>query len=312
MAYYEYITDNEIYILTLLYRLISSISFIVYISLFIVYFFGKVNKNFTDVINIQICIASMMHSISYLLPSAKDAATKTTVLCYIQALLNSLSDLCSLLVATAVMIVIYLNYKSQDFVEKNKGKILLTICLLCWLLPLIFCIIIFMYGDVKSSGGAFCWVNNETISYIYYSFCLLGYIIYFSVLYKIISNIHRIIKKTNSIEMNDEYFNVFRRLTFVLCLTFSVFSLNFGITTAGAIGGEIPGQIYFGLSLFTQIGEMISCPLYVIVFCFDKKRYAEFIRIIKCQQHQPLPKESKILECKNVKIEDDEENEDNI
>lgn len=310
MAYYETITDNQTYILTFLYRLISSISFIVYISLFIVYFFGKTKENFSAGINIQVCIASMMHSVSYLLPSVKDAANTTTVLCYIQALLNSLSDLCSLLVATAVMITMYLHYKSPVFVEKNKGKILLIICSLCWLLPLIFCIIIFIYGDVKSSGGAFCWINNQTISYIYYGFCLIGYAVYFSVLYKIINQIHKLLKKSNSLNLSDEYFGVFRRITFMLCLTFCVFSLNFGITTVFAIGGDIPGQIYFWLSLFAQIGEMLSCPLYVVVFCFDKNRTMELIRIIRCK---PLPKENNPVEHnKNIKTEDDEENEDII
>ena len=308
MAYYEIITENQTYVLVLLYRIISSISFIPYISLLIVFFVGKIKEDFTFAVNVQICIASIMHSASYLFPSMENAATKTTVLCYIQALLNSLSDLCTLLVATAVMIVSYLNLTSPEFVINNKNKLSLVIGLVCWLLPLIFCIIIFIYGDVKSSGGSFCWIDNQTISYIYYSVCLVGYIIFFSVLYKIISEIKRFLKESNSRELGNKYIKTLRNLTFVVCLTFCVFSLNFAVTSTWAAGGDVPGQIYFWLSLCTQIGEMISCPLYVLIYCFTKQRYIELARIFMCK---PLPRDSKPLEFDNIKIEDDEEGEAN-
>lgn len=71
----------------------------------------------------------MMHSISYLFPSMVDSVSTPTVLCYIQSLLNSLSDLCTIMVATATIIISFLNFKVPDIIINNKKKILLFICL---------------------------------------------------------------------------------------------------------------------------------------------------------------------------------------
>ena len=64
----------------------------------------------------------MMHSISYLFPSMVDSVSTPTVLCYIQSLLNSLSDLCTIMVATATIIISFLNFKVPDIIINNKKK----------------------------------------------------------------------------------------------------------------------------------------------------------------------------------------------
>lgn len=225
----------------------------------------------------------MLHSISYLFPSMENTAT-TTVLCYIQALLNSLSDLCTIMVATAVMITSYLNFTQINFILKNKGKVLILMCLICWIFPLVFCIIIFIYGNIWSNGGAFCWVHDIRISYIYFSFCFINYCIFFIVLYKVSNGIKEFLKSTNSIELNDKYNNAFKIQSSVVIFTFCIFSINFSMTTVWAIDGYIPGQIYFWLLIIATVGEMISCPAYAIIYCFNHEKFKEFKRVICCRK----------------------------
>ena len=98
MVYYDQLSTFESKLLNTLYRIFSSISFIPYISLLIVYFFGKTKEHFTMVINLQLCISCMMHSASYLFPSLATSENGSP-LCIIQALLNSLSDICSIVIA---------------------------------------------------------------------------------------------------------------------------------------------------------------------------------------------------------------------
>ena len=99
MSYYSPITEDQDNLFIYLYRIVSSISFIPYISFLIVCFFGKTKENFLLFINLQLCISSMMHSASYLFPSMKDSVRIPSKLCLFQALLNSLSDLCSISIA---------------------------------------------------------------------------------------------------------------------------------------------------------------------------------------------------------------------
>ena len=305
VKYYDEITSTQDTFLSLLYRIISSLSFIPYISLFILYFFGKIQSSFTMIVNIQLCIACMMHSISYLFPSMANAASTTTVLCYIQSLINSLSDLCSIMLATATIIISFLNFKNPDIVINNKRKILFFLCLICWLFPLIFCIIIFIYGDVNSGGSAFCWVNNYTVIYCYYSFCFVNYFTFFFVLYKISNGIKKILIEDNSIESIDKYMKTFKYFSFVVCMDFCVFSLNFATTTVFAINRTIPGQIYFGFLLLAQLGEMALSPAYVIFYCFNKEKAKELRRVICCKKDNVIIDDIPGVEFDNLEEGDD-------
>ena len=279
MVYSDDFSSFETQLMNILYRIFSSISFTPYISLLLVYFLGKTKDNFTMVINIQLCISCMMHSASYLFPSLATSENGSP-LCIIQALLNSLSDLCSINIATATLIISHLNFTNPILIETKKTFYLLLICILCWLLPLVICIVIFIYGEVGSNGNSFCWVNNYTVSFVYYGICFLNYIAFFISLNKIIIGIKIILKQTKSMDMYDTYISVFVKFTSVVGLTFCIFSINFGVTVTGYLNIALPGQIYFGIALLTQLGELISCPLYVILYGFNATRFKELQSIL--------------------------------
>ena len=68
-------------------------------------------------------------------------------------------------------------------------------------------------------------------------------------------------------------------------MTFCVFSINLGITIVLVKDEKaIPGQIYFGLTLIAQIGEMTSCPIYVIIYCFNREKFKELLKILCCRK----------------------------
>ena len=279
MVYYDEFSSFEGKLLNTLYRIFSTISFIPYVSLLIVYFFGKTKENFTMVINLQLCIASMMHSASYLFPSLATSENGSP-LCIIQALLNSLSDVCSIVIATFTLIISYINFTNPELIEKRKCFYLIIICIVCWIIPLIICIFILFYGNVASNGDAFCWVNNFKVTYAYLGICLLFYICFFFTMYKIINGIRDFLKQSSATDMYDKYISTFVRFCSVVCLTFSVFSLNCGIVIVGDLGIALPGQIEFAFYLIAQIGELISCPAYVILYAFNSTRFKELKNIL--------------------------------
>ena len=83
-----------------------------------------------------------------------------------------------------------------------------------------------------------------------------------------------------SSEMYDKYISTFRRFTTVVCLTFSIFSINVGSVIVHNLGINLPGQILFGIYLIAQIGELISCPAYVILYAFNSTRFKELKNIL--------------------------------
>lgn len=99
----------------------------------------------------------------------------------------------------------------------------------------------------------------------------------------------RIFLKEKNIEDNvNQYFSIFKRLGCVTILTSSIMSLNFAISTTFALNITLPGQIYFVSLLITQIGELTSCPLYVIVYGFNNQRFQELKRIILCNNKERM------------------------
>ena len=78
----------------------------------------RTKENFLLFINLQLCISSMMHSASYLFPSMKDSVRIPSKLCLFQALLNSLSDLCSISIATANIFIAYLNLTNPQILKR--------------------------------------------------------------------------------------------------------------------------------------------------------------------------------------------------
>ena len=279
MVYYDQLSTFESKLLNTLYRIFSSVSFIPYISLLIVYFFGKTKENFTMVINLQLCISCMMHSASYLFPSLATSENGSP-LCIIQALLNSLSDICSIVIATFTVIISYINFTNPEIIEKRKCFYLIIICIVCWIIPLIICIFILFYGEVASNGDAFCWVNNFKVTYAYLGICFLFYICFFFTMYKIINGIRDFLNQSSATEMYDKYISTFIKFCSVVCLTFSVFSINLGIVIVGNLGIALPGQIEFVFYLIAQIGELISSPAYVILYAFNSTRFTELKKIL--------------------------------
>ena len=165
---------------------------------------------------------------------------------------------------------------------------------------MIVCIVILFYGDVASNGDTFYWVNSYSVTYAYLGICFLFYISFFFTMYKIINGI-RILNKLNTSEMYDKYISTFRRFTAVLCITFSVFSINLGNVIVRDLGVNLPGQILFWNFLLAQIDELISCPAYVILYAFNSTRFKELKNIlcftdrtsINCEIDDDIPRLTK-------------------
>ena len=200
----------------------------------------------------------------------------------------------------------YLNFTNPEIIETKKTFYLFLICILCWLIPLVICIVIFIYGDVGSLGETFCWVNNDNVAFVYLGFCFLNYVGFFIALYKIREGIKIILKQTKSMDMYDTYISVFLKFTLVVSLTFCIFSLNVSTRITGYIGIYLPGQIYFAIALVAQLGELISCPLYVITYGFNATRFKELKSILCFKKKDEQYTQDIQLEVENAIKEVDE------
>lgn len=272
MAYYDLISEREMNLYNALYRIVSSISFIPYIFVIVLFFCTKSKIKYCLYLKINLLVACIMHNLSYMFPSMSETATASnSLLCLFQGLFNSLSDLASISIALSMVIFTYLAFMKPEFLEEYGILFIIVTFIYCWIIPLIICIIIFYFGEVKSGGDVFCWVSNTIVSFCYYGIIIVYYIIFYSCLYVIL-------KKSSQ-----ESLNVTRHLislySIVPSLTFIIMSTNFSLTVIYQFA-VIPGQLEFCLLLIAQIGEMISCPLYVLVYSLEKELLIDFYKKI--------------------------------
>ena len=268
MAYYDLISEKEVTLYNAIYRIVSSISFIPYIFVILLFIFTTSKIKYFLYLKINLLIACIMHDVSYLFPAmSATASASNSLLCLIQGLLNSLSDLASISIALSIVVFTYITFMKPNYIDKH-GTIFICITFFhCWIIPLTFCAIIFYFGDVKSGGGSFCWVSNIIVSFCYFGIIIVYYIIFYSCLYVIV--------KKSSQQTKNIIWHLISLYSIVPSLTFTIMSMNFSLSILFTFA-RIPEQIYFFIILIAQIGEMLSCPLYVLVYSLDKTLLKEF------------------------------------
>ena len=268
MAYYDLISEKEVTLSNAIYRIVASISFIPYIFIILLFIFTTSKIKYFSYLKINLLIACIMHDISYLFPAmSQTASASNSLLCLIQSLLNSLSDLASISIALSIVIFTYITFTKTNYIDKHGTVFICLTFFHCWIIPLALCVCIFYFGDVKSNGSTFCWVSNEIVLFCYFGIIIVYYIIFYSCLY--------VILKKSSQQSKKIIRHLISLFSIVPSLTFTIMSINFSLSILFKFA-SIPGQIHFILILIAQIGEMLSCPLYVLVYSLDRTLLKEF------------------------------------
>lgn len=150
-------------------KVMSFLSIIPSIIILISYFFIK-KKNFQDTVALQLSISCLLHSVSFLFPLLYNPIdTDENLDCKFQASILTTFNLISLALTTSISYLAYKSFTedgSEDSAENSKTQNILSIWL-CWILPLIFGVLCFFYGENHSGVTLVCFPRNKIIEVIF-------------------------------------------------------------------------------------------------------------------------------------------------
>ena len=258
-------------------RSVAGVSLIPYICSFI-FFFGS-NKKFdiNTIINCQLCLSNLIYTSSYLLPKFKEG----TIGCKIQVMLNSFSELTNISVAIAIVLLARLNFVSSvDFEKKQKKYFVLSI-VICWIIPIIIAIITIFYGK-SVDYSEFCWYQAQAMIFVYFFIRGFYFMSYYVCAVKLWDRFAIYSKTLTNKNLFLNYMSKFTRYSWGVTLMFCVYFL-YSLSDTLSFFEHPVIWLWFSSSIL----DIISHPVFLVIFIFDKNNWEEFKKIITCSQDPP-------------------------
>ena len=173
---FEILTKENQIIIFAVTRAINCIGIILYILLFIAYIKGNIEKNFTMAITIQFCIAQFLYNISNCIPLINTIELEESWLCTFQTIISTLSIFSSITIIMILLFVSYMSVYHQEFLEKNKFKFQIWICVGGWLFSSAYTSIFFFLHRSANLAG-FCRGGTITGKLVFGAYFLVMLII---------------------------------------------------------------------------------------------------------------------------------------
>lgn len=289
---------DEKAVVSLIMKLICGISFIVYIIAFVVVIKMGSKIGLSQLVYLQLIITCMIHSFSYLLPYDNEA------LCLTQAMLNTFGDLSKLTMATEVVFLAQLNFVNSTQLEAKKKRFLIIGGIVAWALPFIIGILSVVKGGTNSYSH-FCWINHQTVIFIFIGIRIVCLITYYLITFKLVKQVNTVYSKLKG----DEYYILFvnRIKKYSILMAF--------ITIVFVIYGSLDILHYtVGYSIHHHFWDCIgvinclSSPTFIIVFVFDKPKFIYFKNLLLCRKekydkliNEPISDDAKDkIECESL------------
>ena len=216
--------NNDTQLVILISKIISYISCVLLIFLYILNFLSFKNRNndFIFLTNIQLFTACFINSISYCLSGYDEDDSSTTIRCRIQFFINLLSELAKITIILGIIIGSFISCVFPDGLDRHYRCYVISTVILTWVFPLIITIVCLSVGTIQSLYD-FCWVIDDNLVIIYFIFLVIMIIIFFIFLILTCVHIYKLlpIRKTMKFQIKD----YLRRL-----ITYSIVGMLYSLT----------------------------------------------------------------------------------
>ena len=258
-------------------RIISGLSFFVYIPIIVVFFFSQ--KTRIKVIQIQLILASIFHSCTYFL---RGKSTKE-YLCITKGMLNLLPFFATITTGTVIVYVALGIVWRPNEQKVNCGFFLKTF-IFTWGIPLVYWVFIAWEFYVKNLDYNHpCWINQPRAVVLFFVCCFTSSGANIIYLFISIIKMNKFIKKYGS----DSISVLFRRKLIIIIiwsiLCFAAIIIRF-VFYFVELNGNV--QRSFGMILAKYIFESICGPMYVVIYCYTRNTLKTFIEIITCKRKE--------------------------
>lgn len=281
-------SDNMLYRSILYYTTmgISSLSFIPYILLLLVFIKTRKSLDIISMINFQLIASSMLNSITFILPRNANNDINDPI-CKVQTFLNTFSDLNTTFIVLSIAMLSFYHFKYQNFIDSNKFLVYFSIGIICWGIPLACSLVSLTQVAIDFHG--LCWVKGETIgAYIVYGLVFLIYIINVIMLILLRKKIKEFLKQENAFILYHKFFKRINRYIILLAVNFCIMIFNL-VTIISVKKERGIGEMI--CTFITDILEALLCPTFVMVYGFNNERWREIKRWFTCQSEASKIKE---------------------
>lgn len=266
---------------------ISSLSFIPYILLLLVFIKTRKTLDIIAMINFQLIVSSMLHSITYIIPRSLESEVETFK-CQIQSFLNTFSDINTTMIVLSIAVLSFYHFKYQNFIDSNKQFIYLAIGVISWVFPLV-CGTVSVLQMIQIDAHGFCWVKGDSISsYCVYVVIFLCYIINVIMLLLLRKEIKEFLKQENAFILYHKFFKRINRYIILLAVNFGL--MVFNIVTKKIIGDR-RGVDEMICTFISDFLEAALCPVFALVYGCNNERWRELKRWFMCQKEEGKIKE---------------------
>lgn len=280
-------------------NILSVIVLIPYGMLFFVYGFRARFATLAHKFAFQLFLGSIFYSISFLFPSMTpskeispdDPGDNNTAKCIIQGAMNIFGEMSVLFFTSAIAIFTYFSYTRSHTLSRNFLYIVL-LNIICWVVPLIFVIIIASTGKITVDKTRTCWFDREAIKTqaFYFTLCCIAFLISCVFLFRLKYLIKKDLIEDDNLEMYPRFvkrinIQIFAQFaTYVQYLIWLIFDKLLGLS------GEISTGRVIVLGI-AEIGEIFTGIVIPLCYGFSKEFYDEVMRVFCCK---PLPGTSQI------------------
>ena len=265
---------------------ISSLSFIPYILLLLVFIKTRKTLDIISMINFQLIASSMLHSITYIIPRSLENEEKTFK-CQIQCFLNTFSDINTTMIVLSIAVLSFYHFQYQNFIDSNKLFVYLAIGVISWVIPLVSSTVSVLQ-IIQIDVHGFCWVKSDSKgSYFVYGLVFLCYIINVIMLLLLRKKIKEFLKQENAFILYHKFFKRINRYIILLAVNFGL--MVFNIVTTKIIGDSI-GVGEMICTFISDFFEALLCPVFVMVYGFNNERWREIKRWFQCQMGEERTK----------------------
>ena len=275
-------------------NILSVIVLIPYGMLFFVYGFRARFATLAHKFAFQLFLGSIFYSISFLFPSMTpskeaspdDIGDDNTVKCIIQGAMNIFGEMSVLFFTSAIAVFTYFSYTRSHTLSRNFFYIIL-LNIICWVVPLIFVIIIASTDKIKVDKTRTCWFDREAegTQAFYFTLCGISFLISCVFLFRLKYLIKKDLIEDDNLEMYPRFvkrinIQIFAQFaTYVQYLIWLIFDKMLGLS------GEISTGRVIVLGI-AEIGEIFTGIVIPLCYGFSKEFYDEVMRVVCCK---PLP-----------------------
>lgn len=259
---------------------ISGISFIPYIALIIVYFKTRANLDLISIINIQLIISSILHSSSFLIPPEKGE-----ILCIIQSVFNSISDINTDTISLSIALISLLNFAYPNVIEDKKCMFHVLIGIFCWVFPICCGVTPILTKSIGPDFNKFCQILPGLLVDIVYGIMMISFFANLWALLVLRKKIKDFLKEENFFTLYSKFYKRITRYIILLIINILLTTFNMLLLIfAGKIGPK-ENQILCGLELLI---ESFLCPVYVIVYGFNTERMEVLKNVFCCTKDNTI------------------------